>query len=473
MNQIVVPNLIEGAERVGASEFPVHEPTRNQVAHVLGVADRAIVDQAVHAAATAFKTFGRSPSHQRAKILHHVARRVGEERAAFADLMVASSGKTRRDALGEVERSAETLAICAEEALRIEGFEVPMDSSPRGEGRIAIARRFPVGVVAAITPFNAPLNTVCHKIGPALAAANTVVLKPDIRGARVALKLAALFHEAGLLAGALNVIHGDAETGEALVTHPLVDIIGFTGSEATGERITRIAGLKKVLLELGGNAPVIVHSDADLDAAVNAIAPAAFGMSGQSCISVQRIYVHRDVAEAFLEKLVEKVQAFRMGPPEDEASDIGPMVTEAAAERVEKAVATAAEAGARIVCGGKRDGAYLPPTILTNVSLDMVAVGCEIFGPVVSVIPYDTIDEAIEQSNATPYGLQAGVFTDSLELTRRAARELRFGGIIMNNASRWRLDHMPYGGVKRSGFGREGAKYAIEDMTELRMLVLG
>lgn len=443
------------------------------MAHVVEVAGPAETDDAVKSAAAAFGEFSRWPSHRRAAVLRAVSAAVFDEKDFFVDAMVRSSGKTRRDAMAEVDRSVQTLLIAAEEALRIEGFEVPMDSAPRGEGRIAIARRFPIGVVAAITPFNAPLNTVCHKVAPALAAGNTVVLKPDIKGARVAVKLASLFYGAGLPPAALNVIHGDAETGEALVTHPLVELVGFTGSEKVGERITAIAGLKRVLLELGGNAPVIVHHDANPEAVARAVVPAAFGMSGQSCISVQRIYIHESVYDAALKLFVEKIAGLRLGPPDDPSTDIGPMVSEEAARRVEAVVRDAVDQGARLVCGGSRNGAYFEPTILADTSLRMTAVCQEIFGPVASVIPYATIDEAFAQANGTSYGLQVGVFTNSLELMRRAATELRFGGLIINEASRWRLDHMPYGGVKRSGFGREGAKYAIEDMTELRMLVIG
>lgn len=468
-----VPLLINGRECRGSGSLPAIEPARSRVAHEVEIAGATEVDAAVAAAAAAFESFGRAPAHLRSRILHAVAKAVAAEKDFFVETMIASSGKTRRDASGEVDRSVETLSIAAEEALRVEGFEVPMDASPRGEGRIAIARRYPIGVVAAITPFNAPLNTVCHKVGPAIAAGNTIVLKPDVKGARVAMKLAQLFKAAGLPDGALNVIHGDAETGEALIRHHQAEVIAFTGSETVGERITGIAGLKRVLLELGGNAPVIVHDDANLEAAVSAIVPAGFGMSGQSCISVQRVYAHQAVFERVLDMLSAKAKALRVGPPEDPATDIGPMVSEEAAKRVEAVVAEAVENGARLVCGGKRDGAYLGPIILTNVSLAMAAAGREIFGPVISVIPYSSIDEVIREANGTPYGLQAGVFTNSLELVMRAARELRFGGVIMNNVSRWRLDHMPYGGVKRSGFGREGAKYAIEDMSELRMLVLG
>ncbi len=468
-----VPLLIDGKRTPGNGALAAIEPTSGRASHEVEVAGPDEVDAAARAARNAFATFGRQPAHARSRVLHAAARLVAAEKDDFVEAMIATTGKTRRDASGEVDRSVETLGICAEEALRIEGFEVPMDSSPRGEGRIAIARRYPIGVIAAITPFNAPLNTVCHKIGPAFAAGNTVVLKPDIRGAQVALRVADIFHRAGLPGGALNVIHGDAETGEALVSHPEVDVIAFTGSEAVGERITRIAGLRKVLLELGGNAPVIVHHDADIEAATSAIVPAGFGMSGQSCISVQRVYAHEAVYDRVLEALKAKAQALKVGAPQEAATDIGPMVSEEAAMRVERTVAAAVRQGATLVCGGTRDGAYMAPTILTDTDLSMAAACREIFGPVVNLFSYSTLEEVIEVANGTPYGLQAGVFTNSLDLVMKAARELRFGGIIMNNVSRWRLDHMPYGGVKRSGFGREGGKYAIEDMSELRMVVFG
>jgi acyl-CoA reductase-like NAD-dependent aldehyde dehydrogenase len=285
--------------------------------------------------------------------------------------------------------------------------------------------------------------------------------------------LAELALKAGLPPGVLSVIHGDAEIGEALVRHPAVDVVGFTGSEATGERILSIAGLKRVLLELGGNAPAIVHRDANLERALKDLVPASFGMSGQSCISTQRIFAHRDVHDAFLQGLVTGAKAMKVGDPADPAVDIGPMITEDAAKRVEAWIRDAVAQGARLHCGGERRGAVVTPAVLTDVAPTMTVVCKEVFGPVVSVIPYDDEDAVLEQANATPYGLQAGLYTNSLSLMLKAARRLRFGGVNVNAPSRWRLDNMPYGGVKRSGIGREGPKYAIEDMSELRQLVIG
>jgi acyl-CoA reductase-like NAD-dependent aldehyde dehydrogenase len=299
------------------------------------------------------------------------------------------------------------------------------------------------------------------------------VLKPDLRGARVAVMLAQIFHRCGMPVGGLNVIHGDAVVGEQLVTHPQVDVVGFTGSESTGERITSIAGLKRVLLELGGNAPAIVHHDADLNAAVRDLVPASFGLSGQSCISTQRIYVHEQLYQKFIGDFVMAAKALKVGDPAASDTDIGPMVTEDAARRVESWVHQAAAAGAKIECGGKRTGATLEPTVITQATHEMTVVCKEVFGPVVTIFSYEDLTDVIAKANSTPYGLQAGVYTKSLDVAMRAGRELRFGGVIINGPSRWRLDHMPYGGVKRSGVGREGPRFAIEDMSELRMLVLG
>jgi acyl-CoA reductase-like NAD-dependent aldehyde dehydrogenase len=465
--------LIGGEEVRGQSTLEMREPYGNAANLLVHVAGPDHVDRAVHAAATSFQAFGKQRMHARAAILAKVAKEVASQKAAFVEALIEATGKTFKDASGEVERSTETLTISSEEALRIEGFEVPMDASPRGSGRIAIARRYPIGVVAAITPFNAPLNTVCHKIAPAIAAGNTVVLKPDLRGARVAVMLAKIFHACGMPAAGLNVVHGDAAVGEGLVTHAKVDVVGFTGSEAIGERITSIAGLRRVLLELGGNAPAIVHHDADLVAAVRDLVPASFGLSGQSCISTQRIYAHRQVYERFVANVVSAAKALRCGDPASPQTDLGPMVTEDAAKRVESWVKEAAAAGACVECGGVRHGAIMEPTVITGASHEMTVVCKEVFGPVVSIFDYEKFDDVIALANSTPYGLQAGVYTKSLDVAMRAGTELRFGGIIVNGPSRWRLDHMPYGGVKRSGVGREGPRYAIEDMSELRMLVLG
>lgn len=470
---IEVPMYVNGKRCAGVKLMEAIEPTHGTIAALLHAPSPAQVDAAVDAAAQAFKSWGKTPAHARSAILAKLAQAVAEAKPLIVEAMIATTGKTRRDAAGEVDRSVETLSIAAEETLRIEGFEVPMDSSPRGAGKVALVRRYPVGVVAAITPFNAPLNTVCHKVAPALAAGNTVVHKPDLRAAKVALMFAEIATECGLPDGVLNVIHGDAEVGESLVTHPKVDVIGFTGSEAVGTRITTVAGLRRLLLELGGNAPAIVHHDAPLDKAIADLVAASFGMSGQSCISTQRILVHRTHFDRFVDGLVAGAQALKTGLPSDAATDIGPMVSVEAATRVESWITEAVAQGAVLRCGGQRRGAIVTPAVLTNVHTDMRVVCDEVFGPVVSVLPYDDLDEAFEMANATPYGLQAGLYTNSMDVILKAMTTLRFGSVNVNAPSRWRLDHMPYGGVKRSGIGREGPKFAIEDMMELRQVALG
>lgn len=468
-----VPMYIHGQRCTGDELIEAIEPTKGTVAALLHAPSADQIEAAVASATQAFKTWGATPAHARSAILAKIAKAVTEAKPQIVEAMIATTGKTRRDASGEVDRSVETLAIAAEETLRIEGFEVPMDASSRGVGKVAFVRRYPVGVVAAITPFNAPLNTVCHKVAPALAAGNTVVHKPDVRAAKVAVMFAEIATQCGLPPGVLNVIHGDAAVGEALVTHPNVDVIGFTGSEAVGTRITSIAGLRRVLLELGGNAPAIVHSDASVDKAVKDLVAASFGMSGQSCISTQRILVHRSLYDRFVAGLVAGAKELKTGAPEDSETDIGPMVSVEAASRVESWIKEAVAQGAVLNCGGQRNGAIVTPAVLTNVRTDMRVVCSEVFGPVVSVMPYDDLNDAFEMANATPYGLQAGLYTNSMDVILKAMSTLRFGSVNINTPSRWRLDHMPYGGVKRSGVGREGPKFAIEDMMELRQVILG
>jgi len=388
-------------------------------------------------------------------------------------LMVAAGGKVWKEALGEVDVSVEILRLSGEEARRIGGEVVPMDSNPAGEGRLAVTMRFPLGVVAALTPLNAPLSVTCNKVGPALAAGNCVVHKPDLRGSAVGARLATIFLAAGLPPGALNVIYGDADVGEALVTHPGVDMVNFTGSNRVGARIVAIAGLKRVVLELGGTGATVVHEDANLPAAAKMCIPASFGLAGQSCVSTQRLYVHRAVVEAFLEHFLPLVDALRAGDPRDPQTDLGPMVSEEAARRVEGWVREAVDGGARLLRGGERRGALLAPTVLSDVTPAMRVVCEEVFGPVVSILPYDDVDAALAAVNDTPFGLQAGLFTGSLDVALRALRTIRTGTVVVNGPSRWRVYHMPYGGVKASGWGREGPRYSIEDMTEERLLVLG
>ena len=429
------------------------------------------VDEAVEGAKEAYKeTFS---AYDRYLVLTNAARLLLEKKEEFARVLVAEVGKPIRDSRVEVERAAQTLEISAEEAKRIHGEGVPVESAPGSENRMAFTLRVPVGVIAAITPFNVPLNLVCHKIGPALAAGNAVVLKPAEVTPLCALMLAEVFKEAGLPDGRLQVITGDgAEVGGWLLENQDVKMFTFTGSPRVGEIIRQKAGLRKVSLELGNNSATIVHKDADLDKAAALIANKSFNNAGQVCISVQRVYVHQDVKTPFIQLLKDKTEQLQSGNPLDETTDIGPMIRQAEAERVEEWVNEAVADGATLVTGGRRNGAFYEPTILSDVKRDMKVCKQEVFGPVVGIDTYATIDEVIEQVNDSDYGLQAGLFTNDLAFAMKAAKEIEVGGLIVNDASAYRVDHMPYGGVKKSGTGKEGPRYAIEEMTEERIIVL-
>lgn len=429
------------------------------------------VDEAVEGAKEAYKeTFS---AYDRYLVLTNAARLLLEKKEEFARVLVAEVGKPIRDSRVEVERAAQTLEISAEEAKRIHGEGVPVESAPGSENRMAFTLRVPVGVIAAITPFNVPLNLVCHKIGPALAAGNAVVLKPAEVTPLCSLMLAEVFKEAGLPDGRLQVITGDgAEVGGWLLENQDVKMFTFTGSPRVGEIIRQKAGLRKVSLELGNNSATIVHKDADLDKAAALIANKSFNNAGQVCISVQRVYVHQDVKTPFIQLLKDKTEQLQSGNPLDDTTDIGPMIRQAEAERVEEWVNEAVSDGATIVTGGRRNGAFYEPTILSDVKRDMKVCKQEVFGPVVGIDTYATIDEVIEQVNDSDYGLQAGLFTNDLAFAMKAAKEIEVGGLIVNDASAYRVDHMPYGGVKKSGTGKEGPRYAIEEMTEERIIVL-
>nr|WP_231619539.1 aldehyde dehydrogenase family protein [Fictibacillus sp. 5RED26] len=429
------------------------------------------VDEAVEGAKEAYKeTFS---AYDRYLVLTNAARLLLEKKEEFARVLVAEVGKPIRDSRVEVERAAQTLEISAEEAKRIHGEGVPVESAPGSENRMAFTLRVPVGVIAAITPFNVPLNLVCHKIGPALAAGNAVVLKPAEVTPLCALMLAEVFKEAGLPDGRLQVITGDgAEVGGWLLENQDVKMFTFTGSPRVGEIIRQKAGLRKVSLELGNNSATIVHKDADLEKAAALIANKSFNNAGQVCISVQRVYVHQDVKTPFIQLLKDKTEQLQSGNPLDETTDIGPMIRQAEAERVEEWVNEAVADGATLVTGGRRNGAFYEPTILSDVKSDMKVCKQEVFGPVVGIDTYATIDEVIEQVNDSDYGLQAGLFTNDLAFAMKAAKEIEVGGLIVNDASAYRVDHMPYGGVKKSGTGKEGPRYAIEEMTEERIIVL-
>ncbi len=463
--------LIGGEWRAGTGLVDDRDPYRGSLVCRAPVATADEVSAAVTAAAAAAPAVACMPSYERQAVLARAADLVRARKPELGRAMARETGKCLKDAVAEIERSVETLVISGEEAKRVQGYHVPLSGVPMGEGKIGLVLRFPVGVVAAVTPFNAPFNLICHKVAPAFAAGNATVLKPPPQCPMIGMLFGEIVQEAGFPAGALNIVYGGAEVGDRLVCDPRVDFVTFTGSSRAGAAIKARSGLRRVALELGGDGPTIVHGDADVKTAAVTCARSAFRLAGQSCISVQRVYVHESVVARFTGEVLTLVPSLVVGDPLDPATDIGTLIDEEAARRVESWVREAAGAGAKVLCGGTRQGAQLAPTVVTDVTPDMKIVCQEVFGPVMSIIPYRELDDAIRQVNASPLGLQCGIFTASLDVALAAVRRIRTGGVIVGGSSTWRIDQMPYGGVKDSGIGREGPRYAIEEMTEQRLVV--
>jgi acyl-CoA reductase-like NAD-dependent aldehyde dehydrogenase len=413
------------------------------------------------------------PAHERAAILDRTARLIEERSDEIARTISAEAGKPMKAARIEVARAQSTFTMAAVEARTLAGDVVPMDASPAGAGKIALTLRVPIGVVGAISPFNFPFNLVAHKVAPALAAGCAVVVKPASQTPLSALLLAELEDEAGLPAGWLNVVCGPAsEIGDVLVEDERVALITFTGSAGVGWKLRERAPRKRVNLELGNATPVIVAADADLDDVAARLAANAFSFAGQSCISVQRIYVERSAFETFLELFLPRVEGLVVGDPGDEATDVGPVISTSERDRVLEWIEEARSRGARVLTGGELDGELLQPTVIADAPRDSKVACEEVFGPLCTVAAYDSLDEAIELANGTRYGLQAGIFTRDVKAALRAARDLDFGGVTVNEAPTFRADQMPYGGVKDSGNTREGPAYAVREMTEERLVVL-
>ena len=412
-------------------------------------------------------------AHERAAILDRVAALVDERSDEIARTICAEAGKPLKAARVEAARAVSTFTMAAVEARKLAGDVIPMDASAAGAGKLAFTMRLPIGIVGAISPFNFPFNLVAHKLAPALAAGCAVVLKPASVTPLSALLLAELETEAGLPPGWLNVVCGPAaHIGDVLVEDERVKLITFTGSAPVGWRIRERAPRKRVNLELGNATPVIVAADADLDDVATRLAANAFSFAGQSCISVQRIYVERSAYDAFVERFVPRVEALVVGDPADEDTDVGPVIASAERDRIMSWVEEARAGGGEILTGGTLAGGHICPTVIAHPAPDAKVSCQEIFGPVCTVSPYDTLDEAIALANGTPFGLQAGIFTSDAKSALRAARELEFGGVTVNEAPTFRADQMPYGGVKESGNTREGPAYAIREMTEERIVVL-
>ena len=464
--------LIDGRWHEEGEPFEVRAPFDGSVVGTTFRANAKHLDAAIGAAVRAFETTRRLPAHERRRVLTAVADGISRKATEFSRTMALEAGKPIKAAKAEVERAILTFTVAAEEAARIGGEWLPLDRVAAGAGRAAIVRRFPIGPVAAITPFNFPLNLVAHKVAPAIAAGCTIVQKPSPHTPFCSMMLAELVEQAGWPAGGLNVLSLSNDDARKMANDERFKLLSFTGSAAVGWELKREAGKKRVTLELGGNAACIVHSDADLDHAAERIAAGGYSYAGQSCISAQRIFVERPVQKQFIDKLLARVSTLRIGDPMDPATDVGPMINVDAASRVSRWVEEAVAGGAEVLAGGNGTGVFYEPTVLTHTSSQM-KVNCEeIFGPVVVVEPYDGFAEALRRANDTRFGLQAGVFTRDNTLLFSAFEELEVGGVISNDVSSFRIDHMPYGGVKDSGFGREGLRNAIEDMTEPRLLVL-
>lgn len=449
----------------------VTNPFDGSVVAECPIAPAAQVGQAIEAAQRAFEITRRWPAFERKQLLLRLLSAVRERRDRFARLIVEEAGKPLSDARAEVDRALGVLEAGAEEAVRIGGELIPLDISEASRDTFAVTRRFPVGPVAAITPFNFPLNLGLHKVVPALAAGNTVIWKPSPVAPGPAFEFAAIAHEAGLPPGALNVITPSNDDAQTLAADDRVRLLSFTGSAAVGWRLRSLAGHKRVALELGGSAAVIVTAGCNLDHAVQRCLYGSFAYSGQICISVQRIFIEASVYQPFLDRFVPGAEALKMGDPSKPDTRIGPLISRAAAERIEAWIAEATAGGARVLTGGTREGSFLRPTVIAGATAGMKVCADEIFGPVVTVAPFSTLGEAFDLVNSTPWGLQAGIFTKDLGAALQAFEALEVGGVIVNDVPTFRSDVMPYGGEKGSGIGREGVRYAIEAMTALRTVV--
>ena len=466
-------NLINGEWLQSEDTFIVENKYTHEVYAKVAKSSQKVIENAITNAYETFKEVKLSAT-DRYDILMRATQIFEERKEEIARVICSEAGKTITDARAEVERGIQTFIASAEEAKRLSGQGLPIQGQPGNEAKMAFSIRVPVGVICAITPFNFPFNLTAHKIGPAIAAGNTVVLKPAEKTPVSAIKMAEVLLEAGLPKGFLNVVNGFGhETGPVLLKDERIAMYTFTGSPSVGRVIKCESGIRKVTLELGNNSPNIIHHDvADLQRAVDLCVSRGYSNSGQACISVQRVYVHRAIYEEVLEQAKVIAESFIVGNPEEETTNIGPMISIEEAERAEKWVQEAVNAGAIIVTGGTREDALFKPTILTNVKEDMKVMCEEVFAPIISIGTYEDLDELFASVNASKFGLQAGIFTSNLHLAMRAAQELEFGGVNINDVSTFRADILPYGGVKDSGVGKEGPRYAVEEMTEEKVITM-
>jgi acyl-CoA reductase-like NAD-dependent aldehyde dehydrogenase len=465
--------LIDGGERPGHGEpFEIVDPFRGETVAEIAGADAQDLEDVMHAARAGAAEVAALPRWRRAEILRAAAGGLEERGDELAVDITRATGKALKETRREVVRSSATMQASAAAALEGADRWLPADGGFGGDGLIAYEIRVPVGIVGAITPFNAPLNLSAHKVGPAIAAGNAVVLKPSSRVPIPALKLGEILIASGLPPAAIAVLPGGPAIGEALVGHPAVGFVSFTGGRAGGDAVRRAAGDKRIALELGGNAAAIVHGDADIESAAQWLTWGAFGNAGQSCNSAQRILVQASIWDAFLSAYLPRVRALRAGDPLDPASDLGTLVTKAEAERVERLVQGAIAAGGSLLVGGERNGALYQPTVLSGVPPREPLACEEAFGPVVLVDTYETLDDAIARANDTEFGLTSAVFTRTMAVAAHASARIRAGVVNVNRSPNYRLDHLPYGGVKASGVGREGPRFAAEEMTERRLVLV-
>ncbi|MFD2215731.1 aldehyde dehydrogenase family protein [Metabacillus endolithicus] len=447
-------------------------PYSNEKMAEIASATEEDVDKAIAAAYQTNETMAEMPAHKRASILEKVANLIEARAEEAAKIISAEAAKPYKTALGEVNRTVATYKFSAEEAKRIHGETIPLDAAVGGENRIAYTVREPIGVIGAITPFNFPMNLVAHKVGPAIASGNTVVLKPAEQTPLSSLFLADIFKEAGLPDGALNIVTGKGSVvGEKIVKDDRVKKISFTGSPAVGIGIRNKAGLKRVTLELGSNAAVIIDQGVDLDKIIDRCVMGAFSFQGQVCISLQRVYIHESLYEQFVEKMVAATKQLKIGDPLDPNTDVSALISPSDVDRALAWIEEAKQGGAKIVTGGDAEGNVLQPTILTDVDAKLKVSCQEVFAPIVLINKVSSVKEAINYVNDSRYGLQAGIYTDNIHTALMATKKLHVGGVMVNDIPTFRVDHMPYGGVKESGVGREGVKYAIEEMTEQKLVV--
>jgi glyceraldehyde-3-phosphate dehydrogenase (NADP+) len=463
--------LIGGDWRASEEKLEVRNP-QDGIAGVTYWATEKDIDDAVEASIRGFSIMKSLPSYKRSDLLRSMTEKIKDRKEDFAHMMTLECGKPIKDSRAEVDRAIMTFTIASEEAKRLRGEAFPLDLNQVSEGRFGLLQRFPIGPVLGITPFNFPLNLVAHKIAPALAAGNSIIIKPSPKAPLSSLLLAEVAQESGAPSGSLNVLIASNDLTRKLVEDERIKALSFTGGTDVGWELKSLAGKKKVLLELGGNAAMIVDEDSDIDYAVRRCVIGAYYYSGQSCISIQRIYVHRSKYDEFTSKFVQSTAQLTAGDPMDDATDIGPLIEESVAKRIEEWVNEAVSNDAKVLAGGHRNGSFYEPTVLTEVDPNLKISCAEAFGPIVIIDPFDDFQEALNRVNDSRYGLQAGIFANNMMHIIKAFRELEVGGVIVNDASTYRIDHMPYGGVKDSGFGREGVRYAINELTEPRLLAI-